>query len=353
MPHFTHERLHVITSTIFEAAGVPTDEAVLVADSLVDGNLCGHDSHGAVRIPQYITFMNDGKIVSGAPLIVVNETDATALLDGGWGFGQVQARRMGDIAVSKATAAGVATVSLYNCNHVGRLGEYLERIARLGFMVIGVVNNHGTGHITAPYGGWQPRLSTNPIAFAAPVAGGDPIVLDITTSVTAEGKIRVRKNKGEKVPEGWIMDNKGQFTTNAADLYTEPRGAVMPFGAEVAYKGFGLSMMVDILAGGLGAGGCSRPGPTRLGNQFTVVVIDPARFSGRDHFTQQTAELVAHCKSSKLRDGFDEILVPGEPEARCRKQRLEAGIDIDDETWRQICDAARSVGATFDELPPA
>ena len=85
MPHFTHKRLHLITSTIFTAAGVPAEEAVLIADSLVDGNLCGHDSHGAVRIPQYITFMNDGKIVSGAPLIVVNETDATALLDGGWG----------------------------------------------------------------------------------------------------------------------------------------------------------------------------------------------------------------------------------------------------------------------------
>ena len=114
MPTFTPERLHDITRTIFAAAGVPDDEAVLIADSLVDGNLCGHDSHGVIRIAQYIPAMQKGDFVAGAPLTVVRESATTALLDGGWGFGQVQARRMSDIALRKARDAGVATTTLYH-----------------------------------------------------------------------------------------------------------------------------------------------------------------------------------------------------------------------------------------------
>lgn len=348
MPHFTHDQLHKITRAIFEVTGVPAAEAAIVADSLVDANLCGHDSHGAVRIPQYVGFIRDGDIATGVPLKIDSETETTAVIDGGWGFGQVQSRRMTEVAMNKARNAGVAVVTLHHCNHIGRVGEYLERVARAGFVAFAAVNNHGSGRSTAPYGGWEPRLATNPITFAAPVADGDPVVLDITTSVTAEGKIRVRRNKGEPVPEGWIIDNQGNFTTDANDFYTDPRGAIMPFGGEVAHKGFGLSMMVDILVGALGSGGCSRPEANRLGNAFFLTVIDPARFNGADYCRRQVADLIAWCKSSRKLPGVEEILVPGEPEARCRKHRLEHGIEIDAETWRQIEETAKGVGAKID-----
>ncbi len=348
MPHFTADQLRTVTRTIFEAAGVPADDATLVAESLVDGNLCGHDSHGVVRIPQYMESMRKGEIVAGAPLTIVRESDTTPVVDGGWGFGQPQAHRTAEIAMTKARAAGVATVTLHHVNHVGRVGEYLERVAREGFVAIAAVNNHGSGRSTAPYGGSEPRVSTNPITFAAPVKGGDPLVLDITTSVTAEGKIRVRRNKGEKLPEGWLVDNQGNFTTDPNAFYTDPRGAIMPLGGEVGHKGFGLSLMVDILVGALGAGGCTRPDANRLANAYFLTVIDPARFNGLDYCEQQVADLIAWCKSSRRLPGVDEILIPGEPEARCRKHRREHGIDVDDETWRQIEEVARSVGVQLD-----
>src|SRR3712207_795806 len=195
MPTLPAETLQEFAARLLEAAGAPAEEAGIVAEALVRANLAGHDSHGVIRLEQYWRFMRDGLIVPGAPLTIVAETPASAVIDGNWGFGQVVARRATEVAIAKARACGAGVVSVRCSNHLARLGDYPLMVAAQGMIGIATVNNHGGGAWVAPWGGREGRLSTNPIAIATP-GPERPIVLDITTSVVAEGKIRVKRNQG-------------------------------------------------------------------------------------------------------------------------------------------------------------
>jgi len=180
---------------LFVAARVPSDDARVVARSLVDANLCGHDSHGVLRIPQYVGFIREGKLVPGAALTVLRETPALLAADGGWGPGQVQAHRLLARLLPKVGAVGIASGTLRRCGHIGRLGEYVEWAAARGLALFATVNSHGSGRRVAPPGGTEGRLSTNPICLGCPTPA-DPLVLDFSTSAVAEGKVRVAFQKG-------------------------------------------------------------------------------------------------------------------------------------------------------------
>jgi uncharacterized oxidoreductase len=345
MPIFKADYLQSLSSRIFQAAGASPSEGDRVAELLVEANLAGHDSHGVIRIPQYINSLKEGLIVPGAPIRVENETPATAVVDGNWGFGQVIATHAADLAISKARQHAVSTVTVYNCNHIGRLGSYGLQIARAGLIGLLTVNAHGGARSVAPFGGTARRLATNPIAIAAP-SGADPIVLDITTSVVAEGKVRVKRNRGEQTPPGWIIDAEGAPTTDPNKFYGPPPGALLPFGGNAAHKGYGLSVIVDILSGALSRAGCSRPDATRIGNGVFILVLNPAAFTPLDLFKKQVDDFVAYLKSSPTAPGFTEILVPGEVEIREEKRRRAEGIFVEDETWRQITEVAQAHGVT-------
>src|SRR5688500_12534598 len=258
MPTVPADLLTAFARQLFEAAGVPADEASTVALSLVDANLCGHDSHGVMRVPQYLGFVKDGTFRPGAPLTVLSETPAILSADAGWGLGQVQAHRLLTRLIPKAKVVGVAAGTLRHCGHIGRLGEYAETAAREHLAFFGTVNSHGSGRRVVPPGGTAGRISTNPICFGIPTTG-EPVVLDFGTSVVAEGKVRVHFQKGEPVPDGWLVDHAGRPTTDPAVLYTDPRGSILPFGGPQSYKGFGLGLVLDLLAGGLSGGRCSHP----------------------------------------------------------------------------------------------
>lgn len=342
MPTVTFEQLRDLTTRAMRALGCPPDEAETVADALARANLAGHDSHGIIRVEQYAKMVRAGDIVPGAPTTVVREAPCTALIDGGWNFGPVVARRAIEIAIRKAKEYGTGTVSVRNSNHLGRLGEYTLAAAQQGMVCLGTVNNHGRGNLVAPFGGSDARLATNPISFACP-GPERPILVDITTSVVAEGKVRVMKNAGKPVPDGWIIDNRGRPTTDPNDLYTDPRGAILPFGGLVAHKGFALGVMVDILSGALSGGGCSYSATCRLGNAMFFSVIDVEKFVSREEFVEQVGILERHIKSSPPAQGFQEIIMPGEPEFRQEERRRREGIFVDEETWRQF-------GACLNEL---
>ncbi len=251
MPTLTADRLVTFARSLFVAAGVPADEAQIVATSLVGANLAGHDSHGVIRITQYLQGVADGHLKPGTPLSIVHETPAVLVCDGGWNLGQVQAHRLLQRMTEKARAVGLATGTLKNCGHIGRLGEYGEAAAEQGLAFLATVNNHGFGRAVAPPGGTQGRIGTNPLALAVPGQPGEPVVLDIALSVCAEGKVRVQFNKGEPVPEGWLLDSQGKPTTDPGVLYHEPKGTILPLGGQQAYKGFGLGLLLDMLVGGL------------------------------------------------------------------------------------------------------
>src|SRR5262249_12046044 len=274
VPTFADETLRSFAESLFKASGVPADEAAVVARSLVDANLCGHDSHGLIRIPQYLDAVADGRLKPGAAFTVLKQTPALLVVDGGRGLGQVQAHRLVQRLIPMARQVGIAAGTLKHCGHIGRLGEYAEVAAAQRMAFIATVNNHGFGHAVAPPGGTEARIGTNPLCLGAPT-NGDPVVLDIGTSVCAEGKVRVAFNKGQPVPPGWLLDEHGKPTTDASVLYREPRGSILPLGGAQAYKGFGIGLLLDMFAGGLSGAPCSRPkAPNLVANAVLFIVLD-------------------------------------------------------------------------------
>jgi uncharacterized oxidoreductase len=336
MPTVKAEFLQNVVTRLFQAQGVPEDEAQVVAAHLVDAEACGVVSHGLIRVPQYVQAIADGRVVPGAQLRILAETPATAVLDGQHGFGQVMALRALEQAVDRAERAGVGAVTLFNCGHTGRLGSYTERAARRGLAALMMVNAGGHGQWVAPFGGSVGRLSTNPISLAVPSDGEAPLVLDMATSVAPEGKVRAMLSARERVPEGWVIDHQGRPTTDPAELYGPPRGALLSFGG---YKGFGLAVLIDALAGGLSGAGCCTEADTPLAGKTDgvfLVAVKVAAFSGLLDFQRHIGRLMRHVRSSPPAPGATEVLVPGELEARTRRQRLREGIPIEAATWAAL-----------------
>jgi uncharacterized oxidoreductase len=350
MPILGSAELERFGRELFSAAGISDDDAQVVASSLVGANLRGHDSHGVMRIPYYIAAANEGRLNPGAELKVTRETPAVVVCDAGWGLGQVQARRLLARIVPKAKSLGVACGAMQRTGHIGRVGEYAEISTADGLAFIALVNGHGCGPRVAPPGGKRPRLATNPICVGVPTSG-DPIVLDFGTSAVAEGKVRVKKIAGQPCPPGWIIDADGKPTTDPNQLYGDPPGSILPMGGDQAYKGFGLSLIVDMFAGGLSGGSCARPNPEPpLGNDVVFIVFDPALFGGADHFLTQVTGSANWVRSCPTADGVREILLPGDPERRTRAERSENGIPIDDGNWKALVELAGKLNVAVPEV---
>ncbi len=341
MPIFTPHQLTAIAQNVFTAAGVERNEAGIVAEHLVQSNLVGHDSHGVLRIPEYLEWMEAGDVVRGQHMTIMYETETLAVIEGGWGFGQVIGLEAIQVAIDKATQTGVGIIAVSQCGHIGRVGHYPYLAAQQGLVTVLFVNTHGGGKLAAPWGGRGRRLSANPISVGIPRKTGEPLVLDMATSAIADGKLKDMLNRGVPAPAGCIVDADGNPTTDPAAYVGPPEGALLPFGG---HKGFGLSFVIDILAGALSGAGCSRDGATRIGNGFLAIVIQPERLREGDAFYADVDGLVQHVKSSELAAGFDEVLAPGEPEIRTRQQRTRDGIHVDDTAWGKICVAALRYG---------
>lgn len=344
MPNFTPEQLKRLAANIFEAASVPHEEARIISEHLVDANLVGHDSHGVIRIPQYIKRLKDGDIQPSAEMEIARETPSHAVINGNWGFGQVIAKEAMSLAIRKAQSSVISAVSIYDCNHIGRLGSYTMTAAEQGLIGITMVNAGGAALSVAPFGGIDRRLGTNPISVAVPARDSEPIVLDITSSVVAQGKIEVAVNRGDAVPLGWLIDSNGELTTDPHDFDCPSPGSILPLGGLAGHKGFGLGLIIDVLAGTLSGNGCSGSENARVCNATLMIVINIAQFIALEDYHCHIEKLVTFMKCSRPAPGFDEILMPGEIESRHKHQRLSEGIPVDDETWRQIQETAANVG---------
>ena len=337
MPNFTAEELTAVCLNVFQELNIPAAEAEIVTRSMVDANRVGHDSHGVIHLPKYVRELEAGLIQPGAPTETLHESASIAVLDGNWGFGPVIATRAVELAIQKAKQTDVSSVAVSQCNEVGRLGGYACLAADAEMIGLLMTNDHGGGTCVAPHGGIEGRLSTNPLACAVPIEGRDPIVLDMSTSVVASGKIRVQQHENEALPDGWLIDAEGASTTNPDDFYGIPPASLLPFGGPVsAHKGFGLSIIVDILAGALTGAGCSQSEDARVGNGLFVFVINVASFRGFPGFSAEIARFIGYLKSAKRAAGFDTIRVPGERGWEAQRKREQEGIPIDAETWTQI-----------------
>lgn len=339
------EVLLVLGAKLFEALGAPADEARTAADGLVTSSLMGHDSHGVMRIPEYIDLVKQGDVVPGAAIAIEQRSTTTAVANCGYNFGAVGAERAMARAIELARQQKTSCVITKRCNHVGRLGAYVQQAADAGVIALATCNSPKSGHFVLPFGGREGRLATNPIAYGVPTRG-DPIVADLSTSVAPEGKVRFHRNSGKRLPDGWVLDANGNPTNDANEYYGPPRGGILPLGGSVGHKGFALGLLVEILGSALA--GTSSLDEEVVGNGVCFVVIDPSTFCPLDRFRELMDEMVAYVKSSRPAPGFEEVVVPGELEFRTLRERQESGIPVDDVTWEAIERHAAELGV---ELP--
>ena len=349
MPVFNQNQLFELADTILKAARVPVDEAAVIAGELADANIVGHDSHGVMRLMQYVSFVEDGFVKPGAPFEVLKDAAAFAVVDGHFNFGQVTARKGLALGIEKAKSAGTATIFMRNCNHVGRLGAYTHEAANHGLAAMMAVNAPGPGGVS-PFGGIERRLGTNPISIAAPSPRG-AFVLDMTTSATAEGKLRVSKQKGESVAEGLIIDGHGRPSTDPNAYYDEPFGSILPLGGPLmGHKGFGMSVMIDVFCGMLSGSGVCRTDVPRGANGVWLYLLDIAQMTTLDEYEDWMKQYIPSIKDCPRQPGVDEIFLPGEIEERRRQQRLESGVEIPPETWRQLRELAERLSVSLTDI---
>ena len=334
------ETLTRTTSAIFEAAGTPADIAAFVADSLVGANLAGHDSHGVLHVPGYVADIRAGDLVPGARPEVIAEGPGIVQVDGGWGFGQYGAHVCMDLAIARAKQNQLALVTMVRAGHIGRVGQWVEQAAQAG--VIGMAGvSFGNGPFAAtPYGGAGKVLSTNPLAFGMPLAGGDTFLSDFATTAVAAGKVAVVKAKGLPAPDGWLVDAEGR-PTNDVDDYYERGGMQQLFGG---HKGYALSLAVELLSIALSGADTRKHDNGRYNGAF-FLAIDPGAFRPLDDFAAAASAICERVTSVPPAPGFDGVLIPGQPEARNRQHRREHGIEVPESTWAAIQDTARSLGA--------
>lgn len=346
MPTIAPPELQQFAEALLLAAGAREAEAQRVAESLIDSNLRGYESHGVMRIPYYIDQIAKNEIRPGVELTLLDEGPAKVVADGNWGFGQVQAQRLTHLLIEKAHEGGVAVGTLRHSSHVGRLGEYAEMCTAEGEVAILMANTHGVARRVAPPGGKAPRLGTNPLAIAAP-HGSEPIVLDFSTSATAEGKVRVKRIAGESCPEGWLLDAEGRPTCDPETLYATPPGTILPMGGTQAYKGFGLALLIDIFSGALSGGRTAREKPLNPnGNCLFMLVVDPEHFGGTHHFASEVEQLATFVRECPRTEGCQEILLPGDPERRIMARNSAEGITLDAENWNALVKVGEKLGVT-------
>lgn len=346
MPTIQSEALAAFVQDIFIAYGVPESKAETVAISLTLGNLKGHDSHGVIRVIEYVDWIAKGWIAPSAELEIVRETESLLLVDGHFGFGQVIGREATALAIEKTKAGGVCVLSIRQSAHLGRIGEWAEMAAEEGLVCFSFTNTHGGGVLVAPYGGRERRLSANPLGAGVPLSNGEPLIMDFATSTIAEGKMKVARAKGEAVPPGCFVNAQGEMATDPEEYYADPPGALLPFGG---HKGYSLSLFADILAGALSGAGCSK-GEARVANAMLAVFLDPKAFAGEAFFQQETEALVRRVKDCPTMSGVDEILVPGEPEAKTYAERIQSGVTIEDSTWARLTNLAHERSVLIPEV---
>ena len=350
MPTFPSANLHALIYAVCTAGGSLEREAQLVADQLVEANLTGHDLHGIGLIPYYVQSLAKGALVANRHARVASQRGAVMVIEGERGYGQVIGYEAMELAMRHAAEFGVTLLAIRNSFHLARIGHWAEQCAAAGFASIHFVNGVDHPPIQAPFGSAESRLSTNPFAAALPGPDGALVVLDMATSKIAFGKARVAFNRGVPVPDGSLITASGMPTCDPGVMFQEPQGALVSMGD---HKGSGLAVLCELLAGALTGGRTMQPEHPMVGgtvNNMLSVVIDPEAVGGRERLWHEGSALLAYLKAARPRPGFDEILMPGEPEQRRKRQRLVEGIEVDERSWADILAATRSAGVPDAEI---
>jgi hydroxycarboxylate dehydrogenase B len=339
--YIPHTTVRALGFALFQSAGLPEEQAAVAIDHLVESNLMGHDSHGVIRVPGYLNAIRNGAMRPVGEHRIVRETPTSAVIDANHSFGIVLAYEAMQMAVQRAKEYTFGGIAVHHSTHIGRLGAYPPLAAQEE--CIGVCLLNGGARFTAPFGGVGRRLPPNPISIAIPTGTGASLMLDITTSMAAGGKVDVYRARGLPVPDGWLVNQAGDTVTDP-NLFRGNDVAMLPLGGPLGYKGYGLAMMIDAIAGGLSWAGCSSANPTRGGSGYLMLAINIASFIDPEEFKQEVQHLINWVKSSPTMPGVDHIRIPGEIEDENLARRTESGLPIEETTWQEICDAAGEFG---------
>jgi L-2-hydroxycarboxylate dehydrogenase (NAD+) len=341
------ERLERFTRECLEAVGLPGDDAARVAALMADADVNGSDGHGIFRLPQYVERILNGGINVTPDIKLIRESPSACLVDGDNAMGHLVMSYAASVAIDKARTAGVAWVGARNSNHAGPAALYAKM--PLAHDMIGLYIAVGNANHLPPWGGIDMLLSTNPIAVAVPAQAHPPIVLDMATTVAAYGKVKTAAQRGQTMPEGWMIDRQGQPLT---DPTRADEGFLLPIGGA---KGYGLALIFGLLAGTLNGAAFGKDvidfnadsvTPTNTGQ--LIVAISIAAFADVATFKRSVDAAIEQMHGSERLPGFDSILVPGERSHAVRAEREALGVPV----HAGLLAALRRLGTELDVAPP-
>lgn len=351
MPTFAADNLRGFIERSLGSAGLNDEEARRCADAAIFANLRGTDTHGIVYIlPRMLRSIAEGKTVTGARMVVANESPGSALLRANGVAGPLLGYQAMGMAVEKARTNGVASVVTINGGPLGMIGYYAALAAQRGCFGMVMAN---TSPSVAPHGSSERVFGTNPFAYAAPAADGPMVLLDIATSMAASGKLAGARRRGEPLPEGWVVDSAGEWITDAARA---GEGAMLAFGE---HKGSGIALLVHLLTGALGGttvGGeltHENADPDIRGQSTFYLAIDPAHFASRATFEALVERQRGYIDRAAPLPGVERVLTPGERGAREAVARRARGIPISEGDWKAVLDAIEKAGLPTAELTRA
>jgi len=322
------DELRRLAGEVLSRLGVAPVDAQFMADVIVASDLAGHESHGMRRLTEYVQRWRDGRVVAHSHPTIELDTGNLARVNGGGGFGQLVVRDATDLAIARAKEWGIAAIAVRRSSHAGRYADFCERAADLGVAILFFVNDAGAGQDVAPPGGLHPRLATNPIAVGIPRARPPHLVLDMSTSVVAAGRVAEWRDRGEPIPADWVNE----------------AGALRPVGG---FKGFGLALVAEALAGALTGAGTVSANPEHDDQGVFIVAVDIARLRPLDEFTQEVERFISYVRDVPLEHDAPAIRMPGEATYETA-QRREAAVPVREFTWR----ALQNLAAEFDVPPP-
>jgi L-2-hydroxycarboxylate dehydrogenase (NAD+) len=344
---FSFNRLKAFIQEALTKLGLPEADAATVAALMAEADLQGSDGHGVTRLPQYARRIKAGGFNVRPEIRVVHEHISTAVVNGDNGMGHLVMKRAAEIAIEKARTSGIAWVNSQFSNHAGPASLYATM--PLAHDMIGLYFAVGNANHLPPWGGLDMLLSTNPIAAAIPAGDQKPIVLDMATTVAAYGKVKTKALRGETMPEGWMIDREGKPLT---DPKRAEEGMLLPLGGmEAGYKGYGLAMVIGLLAGTLGGAAMGRDvidfnhdddSVTNTGQ--AIAAINVAAFGDVATFKKNVDNLIRDFRNSRRMPGVDRIYVPGERSFETRAKRTRDGIPIAPALMRGLDQLAAELG---------
>jgi LDH2 family malate/lactate/ureidoglycolate dehydrogenase len=334
-------------TALLTKAGMPADRAVEVAGVLVEGDLLGHDTHGLQLLGQYLAEIEAGAMALTGDPEVINDRGAVVTWDGMRLPGPWLVLRAFEVAATRAARHGAGTVVIRRSHHIACLAAYLARATERGLVMLLLSSDPNVCSV-APFGGTRAVFTPNPIAAGFPTAG-DPVLLDVSCSITTNGLTNRLYKEGKTLPHEWLLDADGRASNDPAVLFTDPPGTILPLGGfDVGHKGYALMLLVEALTGGLAGFGRADP-KQGWGATVFLQVLDPEAFAGREDFQRQTTWVADACRNNPPRAGFDAVRVPGQKGLARKAAQLREGAELHPGIMPQLAPWAEKLGVPLPE----